>query len=440
MTAADMQPSCAEPVDAATLARVRALVAAPGWSWLTGSVRAAWERDLSRSRVRVDVDALDEVQAAAMADFLRWPTHRTGMVSVDLSRLDRLLRESGLGAGLAVTLTSAGGPLRDAAGERRASRASRALAGEQVWVDAAAHPALQRHPQLVGWLADERAAGRLPGEPAARSGVLGDALAVLAVLPDPGTGLARLAQRVLGRAHALDRGQVAGAVLRALSWLSGSHEAPSAAAERRAVWASAGVALDTVSSTVLTLGLTVPGDGPLPMTLRVNATAGLAVQLTLAQVMAHLDVAVIPCERAVFLCENPSVVEEAAARLGPSCPPLVSVEGRPSVAVIRLLAALRAGGAELRYHGDFDWIGLQIAADVIGRGAAPWHFGAAEYRAALAAGHRQLPPLGERPAAATAGWDPPLVAAMAAEQRAVEEEHVVDMLIADLAAHLQRPT
>lgn len=433
MTAAAIPLSCAEPLDAATAARVRAIVAVPGWGWLTGAVRAAWERDLSRSRVRVRVDVLDEAEAAAMADFLRWPTHHTGTVGVDLARLDRLLRESGLGTGLAATLTAAGGPLRDMAGERRAARVLRAAAGEQVWADAAGHEALRRHPQLAGWLADERAAGRLPADPAARAQVLGDALAVLAVLPDPGTGLARLAQRVLGRAHALDRGQVAGAVLRGLSRLSGSREAPSGAAERRAVWASAGIAVDTVSSTVLTLGLTVPGDGPLPVTLGVNATAGLAVRLTLAQVAAHLDVAPILYEHVVFLCENPSVVEEAATRLGPDCPPLVCIEGRPSVAVTRLLAALRIGGAELRYHGDFDWVGLQIAADVIGGGAAPWRFGAADYRTALAAGHPQLPPLRERPPALSTDWDPELVAAMAAGQRAVEEEHVVDVLVADLA-------
>lgn len=124
----------------------------------------------------------------------------------------------------------------------------------------------------------------------------------LHALPDPGTGLARLAQRVLGRAHALDRGPVASAV----SWLSGSREAPSSAAERRAVWAAAGVATDTVSSPVLTLGLRLPGEGPLPVTLRVNAAAGLAVRLTLAQVTAHLAATPIIYQGAVFLCEDPS--------------------------------------------------------------------------------------------------------------------------------------
>ncbi len=174
---------------------------------------------------------------------------------------------------------------------------------------------------------------------------------------------------------------------------------------------------------------------PLPVTLRVNAAAGLAVRLTLAQVTANLDATPIIYQGAVFLCENPSVVEEAAAGLGPTCPPLVCVEGRPSVASTRLLTALRARGAELHYHGDFDWAGLQIAADVIGEGAAPWRFGTTDYRAALATDHPQLPRLGERPPMLSAGWDSQLVTAMDDGGRAIEEEHVLGVLIADLTAY-----
>lgn len=177
----------------------------------------------------------------------------------------------------------------------------------------------------------------------------------------------------------------------------------------------------------------MPGDGPLPVTLRVDAAAGLAVRLTLAQVQTHLEKAPLLCETTVFVRENPSVVEEAAAELGASCPPLVCVEGRPSVAVNRLLIGLRAGGAQLRYHGDFDWAGLAIAADVMGTGERPWRFGAADYLSALAAPHPQLPPLGPRPAALRVGWDPDLVEAMVAGKYAVEEEHVLDVLLADLA-------
>jgi uncharacterized protein (TIGR02679 family) len=432
LTTADGSLAAVDTLDRAAAARIRAMVLGAGWGWLTGAVRTAWEADLARTRVRVDLTRLPDAQTAAMADFLRWSTHRSGLVTVDLARLDRLLRSSGLAAGLATVLTATGGPLRDTAGTKRAARAATAAAGAQVWAAAAAHPALRRHPQLARWLDDERIGGRLPAEPAVRGQVLTDALTALAALPDPGTGLARFAQRTLGRAHALDSGPVLGAILRGLAWLTGRSGAPTAAADRRALWAEVGVAVDSVSSTALVLGLRVPGDGPLPVTLRINANAGLPVRLTLVQIQAHLDVAGLPGADVVHVCENPSVVEEAVAALGSACPPLVCVEGQPSVAVVRLLTALRAGGAELRYHGDFDWRGLQIAADILTAGGRPWRFGAADYRAALTAGHGLLPALSAPPAALTCSWDSGLVAAMVAEGRAVEEEHVMELLVADL--------
>lgn len=109
------------------------------------------------------------------------------------------------------------------------------------------------------------------------------------------------------------------------------------------------------------------------------------------------------------------------------------------MAVNRLLAGLRAGGARLRYHGDFDWAGLAIAADVIAAGERPWRFTAADYRAALAAPHPPLPALGMRPPALQTGWDPALTGVMAAEGAAIEEEHVLDVLLADLAEMAGRP-
>jgi uncharacterized protein (TIGR02679 family) len=451
----DRPLAAADPLDPALADRIRATVASSTWGWLTVAVRTAWEADLARTRIRIDLNRLPEAQVAAMADFLGWITHRTGTATVDLGRLDRLLHGSGLAAGLATVLTAAGGPLRDTAGERRANRAAQQSAGERVWADAAGHPALQRHPQLAGWLADERSSGRLPADPAARRDVLMRALTVLAALPDPGTGLAGFAGRTLGRAHALDRGAVPSAVLRALAHLSGREQVPDGAAERRAMWAAVGIAVDTVSSTTLVLGLRVAGDGPLPVTLRVNADAGLAVRLTLAQINAHLDhpagpevtadghlaATPLPHGGVVHVCENPSVIEDAAARLGGGSPPLVCIEGWASVASLRLLTALRAGGAELRYHGDFDWHGLQLAAGVFRLGATPWRFTAADYRAALTAAHPQLPVLGPPPSGLTCIWDADLPGALTAAGLAVEEEHVIEELLGDLAAaaHFRRP-
>lgn len=269
----------------------------------------------------------------------------------------------------------------------------------------------------------------------ARQQVLADTLAVLAALPDPGTGLARLATRVLGHAHALDDGPVQAAVLRALAW----HDEPGVlegAVRRRMLWASAGVALDTVSSTVLVLGLTMPGNGPAAATLAANAAAGLPARLTLGQVRHYLDAERVQGTSApatVFACENPSVAEAAADALGPRCAPLVCVEGRPSVAANLLMQELRDAGSRIHYHGDFDWPGLAIAGSVIGGGALPWRFGAADYKDGLALNARPKPlpePVGE----VQSPWDDALALAMRDHRMAVEEETVLDGLLADLAA------
>ena len=87
-------------------------------------------------------------------------------------------------------------------------------------------------------------------------------------------------------------------------------------------------------------------------------------------------------------------------------------------------------GAELWYHGDFDWPGVAIAADVIARyGGRAWRMGADDYRLAARPGVG----LGGDPV--DAPWDPGLREAMCAEGHAVYEETVGDQLLADLAGY-----
>ena len=183
------------------------------------------------------------------------------------------------------------------------------------------------------------------------------------------------------------------------------------------------------------MNLRLAGDGPLPVTLAVNADHGIPVRLTLDQLQRYLDGTVPPSTFAgpVFVCENPSVVEAAAERLGAAASPLVSLEGRPSVAATRLVAHLIGGGCELRYHGDFDWPGLAIAAEVIRSGAVPWRMRTGDYLAALPS-HPDLPRLPAAPTNAGSPWDVGLAAAMRVHGRQVEEEHVVEVLLRDLAS------
>lgn len=435
MTARDL--SVPEPLSGDDTERIWQVLRSPSWQWLTRTVRTAWEKDLTRQRIRIDLSTLEDIQVAAMADFLRWPTHKDEMVTISLSRMDALLRASGLGAGLAACLTATGGPLNDEAARRRTARAARQSVKDQLWAEAFSHPALTRHPRLEAWLADERRYGRVPADPQIRRRVLSDVLAVLDRLPHPGTSLAILAGRVLGHAHALDDGPVQAAVLRALAWLDERPDERVGAERRRMLWASAGVALDTVSSTVLTFGLVLPGSGPVSATLAANAAAGLPVRLTLGQVRHYLDKEREPIPdklRTVFACENPSVVEAASNSLATRGAPLICAEGRPSVAAGLLLRELRDAGAALCYHGDFDWPGLDIARWVIAEaGAVPWRFGARDYREGL--GLNQRPKrLSPSAGQARTPWDLDLMHAMLNHLVAVEEEIVMDLLLADLAA------
>jgi uncharacterized protein (TIGR02679 family) len=134
----------------------------------------------------------------------------------------------------------------------------------------------------------------------------------------------------------------------------------------------------------------------------------------------------------VFVCENPAVLRRAFAELGAACPPLVCTEGRPSTAFHRLVSLAVGAGAELWYHGDFDWPGVAIAADVIARyGGRAWRMGTSDYRLAARSGVR----LGED--AVDTPWDPGLGEAMRATGYAVYEETVGDQLLADLGGHAQ---
>jgi uncharacterized protein (TIGR02679 family) len=103
---------------------------------------------------------------------------------------------------------------------------------------------------------------------------------------------------------------------------------------------------------------------------------------------------------------------------------------------------LAAGGAEFRYHGDFDWGGIRIASAVrqrVGQGQSrwqPWRYDKDAYEAAattvLAVHARaRLPRLvGDL---VPTPWDPSLAAAMARHDVRIEEELSLDTLLKDLA-------
>jgi len=413
------------PVD---LARLRRLLGGPDTAWLLQRVRDRIADGLALDTPVVLGDSTAE-QRRAVGLLLGRRSGRGRSLAVPLAELDRVLRESEVSPdGLSAAVVALTGPVPD--------RQARRMAEATAWRTALAPLALCEAPLATDAWRDRLEAGgllrRLSTGDADKAGLLAEQAArVLDALPAEGVTLAVLAARTTGDAHALDQGRPLATLVRsaARAWSGLADQETEGAEGRRAVWASVGVAVDELSSRVLTVGLPGSATGVTGRILAAAAEGGEPCVLTLRQLTGRVtDLGV--SGRRVFLCENPAVVATAAEALGPDCPPLVCVEGSVSVAARTLLPLLPAQGAMPVYHGDFDWGGVRIAADVMRlTGARPWRFGRSDYLAALAAG-LGTPLTGGVPAPTV--WDPGLAEALSTHRIRVEEEHLVDHLLADL--------
>jgi uncharacterized protein (TIGR02679 family) len=181
---------------------------------------------------------------------------------------------------------------------------------------------------------------------------------------------------------------------------------------------------------VLVLNVTAEGSG-LAEWLTDAARYGTPFQVTLHQLATH------PIRlrlSRIFVCENPAVLRRACEELGPASPPVICTEGQPSTAFHRLARIATEAGGALWYHGDFDWPGIAIAADVVDRhGARAWLMNASDY---LAGAERDAPcvPLTGDPVPTP--WDTELRETMCETGRVVYEETVTDQLLVDLAAYI----
>ena len=412
--------------------RLQRLLGGEPTGWLVQRVRDRLEagRPLTGT---VTLTGATADQRRAVERLTGRPPRSATSLSVSLPEVDRVLRESGTApGGLAEAVELLTGPLRDRNRDR--------LAAASAWAAAFAplDDAVAGRAELAawrGWLDATGVVRRLAPAPDLALVLLSQVAAVLRRLPSRGTPIGRLAAECCGDAHALDDGRPGGTLaLSAVRALAGLPFAAEVSADsRRAAWARVGVHLDDLSSLVLCLGL--PGDTrtALGRLLAVQREAGQPAVLTLRQLRCH-DAA-LPAGL-VRVCENPVVVAAAADELGRGCPPLVCVGGQPSAAGWRLLDLLAGGGAEFRYHGDFDWGGVRIASAVRERVQRwqPWRYDRDAYEAAAAlavpAGGR-LPRLGGEPVATP--WDPGLADALACRGVRIEEELSLDALLADLA-------
>jgi uncharacterized protein (TIGR02679 family) len=392
--------------------------------------QAARER-LERNGVQpcgtVTVRGLDRAGRHAVSGLVERPVLRE-TVRLDLALLDAAAQQRAGVAGLVPLLEALDGPLRNRAAERSASAAAREapFTAARDWL--AANPA-GTPPWVEEWLSGVRASGLLSrlGDAELASRRLVQALELASQLVAGVTPTARnvLAATATGDAHALDDGTVlAQLVLRALA-LAAGETPPAAPGARRALWERFGVSADTVSSTALVLGLRPRDDSAVAGRLRLAAESGDPVHVT-GWDLARSQLPV-PAGTRVLVCENPRVLEAVAQRCGGRLA-VVCTSGMPGVVTVELLARLRDGGADLAYHGDFDWPGVAIANRMITQlGCTPWRMSAADYRAGVRPDGLPLQGTPVEPS-----WDGELGAAMREHGVAVHEEAVLDTLLTAL--------
>ncbi|MXM67393.1 TIGR02679 family protein [Streptomyces sp. HUCO-GS316] len=416
---------------------VLAFLTRPGLTRLWTAARTRLERNGLRPTGTITLQRLDAEERQDLSLLLA--RQLTGPIAtIRLPDLDSRLRASAVGRGLAATLAELGPPLTD----RRAARGAAAAERARVWATAETAleaSSLSAQPWAGRWLEEIRRGGTLARqEPPTAATVITQAVQTLAVLfpgtgtrPTPATwGRGELATSTTGSAHGLDDGTLLSRlVLRGIALARGV-EFPDGAPARRALWRTASVTPDEVSSTVLTYGLRPTGGTWREAALRERADHHMETHLTLRELRAlHLE---IPPRTRVHVCENPRVVE-AAADAGRTAP-LICTSGSATTVVLTLLDTLAAADCTLAYHGDFDWPGIALANRVIKRYAAePWRMRAADYEYLAARTHLHGTPqilLTGAPVEAT--WDPELSPAMTALDIALHEEAALDLLLEDL--------
>jgi uncharacterized protein (TIGR02679 family) len=240
--------------------------------------------------------------------------------------------------------------------------------------------------------------------------------------------LAQLAADLFDNSHALDATTDLGRAVARLAAVAQDLPRPARAGrDWRAAWAAIGVTCDTVSSRVLVLNLPLIGDSAAAKLC--GAANGEPIWLTLHSLNGtwHLKPASRP---EIFVCENVTVAQAAAAELGSACPPLVSTDGIASGAALDLLAGLAEAGCILRARADFDQAGFTIADQVlsVAPDARSWRYDAHTY-AALCDLSDQHSPIDELAAAL-----PGLRALHQATRAAIHEERLLPALLADLTA------
>jgi uncharacterized protein (TIGR02679 family) len=396
------------PPAAADLARLQRILGGPALAPLRQRLRDRFAR--GRASGVITLAPLTPEERATLAGLLgRRPTPARSL-RVELSEIDLALSRAGLASCLRQALELLDGPIID----RAAERSARALAWSVALGEAT-------NARLCAWIATASNRGQLKrlagGVPETARRFLAQADRVLERLPAAGMPRSQLAAEALGDAHALDRGRPLATLLFLV--LHGADERP------RDTWARLGVLVNELAKPALALNLPVAPDTALGRLAALARDHGEPLHLSLRALLRSNARWQVRGED-VFVCENANLLAIAADRFGASCAPLVCTDGMPSASQRTLLRQLADHGARLRYHGDFDWPGINIGNYVLRTfGATAWRFDTQHY----------VPRLGRALSGAPidASWDADLKTALMAGGYVLEEEAVAGPLLGDLA-------
>lgn len=366
---------------------------------------------------------------------------------VDLTRLDAELRSGRFPSGLWATVeVYFGAPLTT----RSTIRAEAAAIWERVadgWsatvvTSAAAHRLPMEDATRLGrWLADSSAVFRRHWHADAAGTRDAVDVAIRAAAAAPGSTEAPCALPVFalqqtGDPHGFDQDRAAGRYLLpalAARFLGDAARARGDATERDLVLAAAGLSSDGISSIVTCAS--VVGGG---MTLEAARLAGEVLALPLITVQGLHPVG--GTAGRAFVVENPAVFVSLWRRLRGVLPlerpTLVCSSGQLSLAALMLLDRLVDAGTVLAYSGDFDGMGLRIAARLLrryGDRCTLWRMSVPDYREALLAR-----PAGLDQSAIDVGDLPEIPDALrtcVAVRGAAYQESLIDDLARDILAH-----
>lgn len=355
----------------------------------------------------IQVGNLNQTERAALASFVGRKGGVATSITIDVVEVDRALSDAGIAPSLRAALERLDGPI-----VHRETELSRI---RESWASVVAGCS---HADLIAYLSSPLNFGvlkRVSGNrPDSASVICRQTEGILARLPAAGVPRAQIAAELLGDAHGLDIARPVATLTLAVLRNRSSAET----GDDRDTWASVGILVNELAKPALFMNMPCRG---LPASPGEPQYASLRL---LARRPPEWNVA----GSAVLVCENPNLVAILADRLGTACPPVVCVDGHLGAAQRAILKQLRAAGAELRYHGDYDWAGISIANYVIARfDAVPWHFSEADYVGAAESASKLATPLSGRPVVAS--WDANLTAAMTKIGIKIEEEAIAERII-----------